>query len=466
MEKLLMSCVGNQDPFSFREIGKSYDEVVGIGIEQFKERKAGPIISFCKQLGLNSEDSAILLYTRLAKNVRTPTEKGAIDTKEVLHRDFGISEKNIRLVTFNSASDPDFNPSDPAMVIDRMRQSLQDAITDEDEKFETFVISSSGTPQMQKAWFLLVNSGFIKARLFQANGDEIKLEPLFEDQLLTEACNLIRTGNFSSVTEILYRLSKTAVSENRRDVFNILSIAAEGYRLWTSFEYKQASEKFAYVVEELSKFLMHLSPAERSRLKNLSDTLADHQRFLTGILNSLELRLLDIYQSAERHYLQKNYLEAIWRLDVICDFALIETALRVIEGEYGIQFKSENFYVDLEVSSLSKLKYLVELIMPKNSSFNDLRESQARRLLHEIKPDILRKVASINRDSLAGTRNSAVHYAKPIYREKVDAGLETAKNFVETLLNKQILTNQYHPLSQDNLQNIANIFQEIGVGRF
>lgn len=466
MKRLLMSCVGNQDPFSFREIGKSYDQVVEIGIDKFKERIAGPIISFCRQLGLNSEDSAILLYTRLAKNVRTPTETGALHTKEILHRDFGIPEKNIRLVTLNSSSDPDFNPSDPALVIDRMRQSLQDAITDEDEKFETFVISSSGTPQMQKAWFLLVNSGFLKARLFQANGDEIKLEPLFEDQFLTEACNLIRTCNFSSVTEILSRLSKTAVSENRRDVFEILSVAAESYRLWTSFEYKRASKEFAYVVKKLSGFLTHLSPTERSKLNKLSEMLASHQKFLTEIQISLELRLLDIYQSAERHYLQKNYLEAIWRLDVICDFALIETALRVIERKYGVQFKSENFYFDLQKSSLSELQHLVKLITPKNSTFNDLRESQARQVLHEIKPDILRKVENIKRDSLAGTRNSAVHYAKPIYRDKVAAGLKTAKKFVETLLNKHIFTNQNHPLNQDNLQYTADIFQEIGVGRF
>lgn len=465
MKRLLISCVGNQDPFSYRKEGKSYDEAVNEQIASARQGKDGPVISFCEKFKLKRDDSLILLYTKSAKNVLTPTEKSAVDTKKFICSQYNIDEENIRLISLNTPYDNEFNPSDPVMALDYIRQSLQDALTDEDEKLDTCIISSSGTPQMQAAWVLLIHSGFIKARFFQANSNEIKLEPLFEDQLLIEACNLIRIGNFGSVTEILKNLSAIAISKSRREVFFMLTIAAEGYRLWTGFEYQKATREFSGVIKNLNGYLTHLSETERVKLNRLTEMLSEHLKFLNNVLNSVELRLLDIYQSAERHYFQKSYVEAVWRLDVVCDLALIETSLRAINRKYRIRLEAENFYTEVNNSNLSELKDLVKKIK-KKSFYKDLRESQAQELLAEIEPDVLRSVDGIRRDLLAEMRNTAVHYAKPIYKAQVSSGLGIARDFIEIILDKQIISDETHPLAKKNLQEIAIIFREIGVGRF
>ena len=464
MNRLLISCVGNQDPYSYRKDGKSYDEVIEAGIENFEQGKEGPIIGFCKEFKLKKTDSLILLYTKAAENVRTPTEISAIDTKKYLCDKYRIPEENVRIISLNTPYDAEFNPSDPVITLDYIRQHLQDALSTEDEEFDTCIISSSGTPQMQKALVLLVHSGFIKARLFQANGSEIKLEPLFEDQLLTEACNLIRIGNFGAAAEILKHLSEVAISGSRREVFYMLKVAAEGYRLWTGFEYQKSYSKFSYVIEKLDGFLTHLTAEEKIKLNKLSEILKKHQKFLKKVQNSVESRLLDIYQSAERHYFQKSYLEAIWRLDVICDVALIEATLRAIQRKYEIKFKAQNFYIKVEKSNLKELQSFAKQI--KKSFYTDLRETEARDFLAKIDRNTLNRIKNVRRDLLSEMRNTAVHNAKPIYKDEVFKGLKIASDFVEALLNKKIITNKKHPLAQANLDEIASIFKEIGVGRF
>ena len=125
MKRILLSCVGNRDPFTLEGV-KSFDEKA----EEFwknefeNKTKDGPILSFIKKKKLGKSDIVILFYTKAAKYVKTSTEKGALATKKILCSDFDFAEENIQLVSLNEPQiDHHFNPSDPTTVLANLRNS-------------------------------------------------------------------------------------------------------------------------------------------------------------------------------------------------------------------------------------------------------------------------------------------------------------------------------------------------------
>lgn len=470
MGRLLLSCVGNRDPFALEGV-RSFDEKAEQFWDgEFENRKSeGPILGFTEKINLHKTDEIILFYTKAAKNVITPTEKGALATKTILCDRFGLEQKNVRTIALNEPNiDHDFNPSEPEAALKNMRKALQSVLPPQtNEECETWIIYDPGTPQMQTAWFLLVNSGFLKAKLFRARDThEVKTEPLFEDQLLNEACNLLKIGTFKAVAEIFDSLGKRAILNERRGIFRVLATVNSAYHQWNGFEYLKALEEIKHALESL-KNLQYKSklPMPTEEITELQTFLLQQQDFLEQLPDKFELHIADIFENANRQYEQENYHEAVWKLDVLSDFVFIEGALREIENEFQVRLKAEDFYSAVDSGNGSRLKDFIDTIKRPNIHYSDLRASEAKRILKNIAPSLITHIVDgFHRTNLAKTRNDAIHYAKPIERNKVYRSLNESRNFVEEFFDEHILTDFDHPLSKQRIEELAELFQKIATG--
>lgn len=471
MAKLLLSCVGNRDPFILEGV-KSFDEKA----EEFwrnefeKKTKEGPILSFIKKKRLGKSDKAILFYTKQAKSVQTPTEKGALATKQILCSDYGWTEENIRLIALNEPQiDHHFNPSDPTTVLTNLRQALQkNLINDQGE--EIWVNYSPGTPQMQTAWFLLVNSGFLKAKLFRAEGEEIEAEPLFEDQFLNEACHLTKICDFGAAAELFKSLSKRAVIKERISIFRIFASLNSALNYWDSFDYPTASNEFGKVFKKLeglqkTKRFQNLLAGKGDVFKEFSEYLQQINSFFMRIQNDFSAHLADIYENSARHYHRKRYHETVWKLDVLMDFAVIEKTLREIENYFDEKYTAKNFYAEVDDGGNLQLQQIVNNLRQRGVIYRDLREKEAKKILKQITTDsVWRIIESFDRKTLSDTRNKGLHYAKPISVSEAYKSLENSCHFVEALLDEEILSNYGHPLSIERIEHLAESMREIGRG--
>ncbi|MEK7724984.1 MAG: hypothetical protein AAB336_11575 [Acidobacteriota bacterium] len=346
---------------------------------------------------------------------------------------------------------------------------MQKALTGRKEE-EIWVNYSPGTPQMQTAWFLLVNSSFLKAKLFRAEGEEIEIEPLFEDQFLNEACNLLKICNFDAAAELFESLSKKAIIKERISIFHIFATICSALKSWNSFDY-QAS------VKEIEKALKKFDGLQKTgKLKKLSDDKQyDFNEFRKNLLQirdlfgelqtNFSIHLSDIYENALRHYHYKHYHEVVWKLDVLMDFAVIEKAIREIEAQFNERYLAKSFYTEVENGNNTRLKQLVNNMKQPRVIYKDLREKEAKTILIKISsPSVKSILSGFDRKPLADTRNKAMHYAKPISSSETYRSLENSRHFVEQLLDEKILTNYDHPLSLDQIEDLAKTFRNIGTG--
>lgn len=474
MKRIVLSCVGNRDPFALEGV-KSFDEKA----EEFwnntfdNKKIEGPILGFAKKIDLTKTDQVILFYTKAGKNVLTPTEKGALATKKVLCDQFGLEQENVQAISLNEPRiDPDFNPSETEAALNNMRKALQSVLSGQaDEDCETWIIYDPGTPQMQTAWFLLVNSGFLNARLFRARDTrEIQIEPLFEDQLLKEACNLLKNGIFKAVAEIFDSLGKRAVLNERRGIFRILATLSSAYHWWNGFEYQKALEEIKHAVKSLEGLqktsrLKSLPPEIQIDIARFQNFLSKQQDFLEEVTKSIELRLADIFENANRQYEQENYHEVVWKLDVLSDFVFIEGALQAIENQFRVRLNAEDFYSEVDSENDPGLKNFIDSIKQPTIPYSDLRASEAKKILRRIASSQINDIVDgFYNTNLAKTRNAAIHYAQPIEKGKVYRSLSESRNFVEEIFNKNIITDFNHPLSKQHIEELAELFQKIGAG--
>ncbi len=499
MNRVFLTCVGNRDPYWLQEENKEGKRIVLFDALREKHpeelpanKQEGPILSFFAKVRPGEGDRIWLFYTAPAENVRGATKNSAEATRDALRQHFSLNDTQIRLVSLNDpAQHPDFDPSDYPKVISRMREEVQKALREIDEKADIRVIYSSGTPQMQAAWILLAKSGLLPARLFRAEGDPVEIEPLFEDQLLGQACQMMRAGAFGAAAQLLRNLEKRAqlevseISKDRRGLFRIFSNACQAYHHWSLFEYASAQKKLSDAARILQRFVerkqqsAEVKPTGRKAsprkssfhsplLDRLRGILDEQVRFLDSLRDNPRERLRDLYFNfnARRHYEQENYTEAIWRLDALCELAAVTAALKAIDERFGVQLQAADFSRQV-LKRRRQLDDLIEAVYGGNPAKAPahLTDKAAIEILKVLAPQILKQVELDDIKWLSNIRNRAIHRASAIRQNEVNRALGIAGRYGKALVGEEVTEEKTYPFNSNIIEELAGLFQTIGSGR-
>lgn len=474
MARHFLTCVGNRDPYWLepeeRVIVKYHQLSQQYGDNFPPEKREGPILGFFRKFALTDQDRTWLFYTAPGKTVKDATEGGAQDTLKVMIAEFNLAPAQVKIIPLNhSENHPDFDPSDFVKVLVRMRESVQAAVQEFKEDDEIVILYSSGTPQMQAAWLLLVNSGLLPARLFRAEGEEVEFEPLFEDQLLLEACHHLEVGMFQGAWEALSKLEKRAVAQNRRGIFRIFARLARAYHLWSVFEYRKASGELTEAQQALLRFRERLEAARAfsaRAIAALSDQIESQVFFVSQLPQALEKRLYDLFMNARRQFEQGNYIECVWRLDALCEQATIAMAIQAVNREWKVNFVTLNF---ADQVSQNRLFELVKRIyegniekVPRHLS----NDKEAINILSVLDPLALQRAEKGDFEWLVRLRNQTIHRTVPVKKNEAYKALAEARHYVDGLVGKEILNREDHPLRPEALATLAELFQKIGSGSF
>jgi hypothetical protein len=136
MASIILSFVGNQDPFSDNT------------------KSEGSIVTLVKHLLAQrcQVSRVILLHT-------TDTEQGAKDTQAWLESELGLAESAIALSEVDAKLSTD--PVDLLLAVEAARRGVEQALSCREEGDCVELNASSGTPVMKSAWSILQAAGYI-----------------------------------------------------------------------------------------------------------------------------------------------------------------------------------------------------------------------------------------------------------------------------------------------------------------
>lgn len=144
MKRVLLVCVGIQDPFTQRD----------------GERVEGPVLSFCRYLQEVEAYRRIyfpiqaiyLLSTADKPGSVSPTQENAVQTKAMLEeREWRAYHRPLDVL----------DPTDYRELTPAMTQVLQSIVQEWGSECEYLINVTPGTPQMQAVWISLYNAGLL-----------------------------------------------------------------------------------------------------------------------------------------------------------------------------------------------------------------------------------------------------------------------------------------------------------------
>ena len=350
MAKILISCVGNRDPYAEETTTE------------------GPILTAARFF---TPEYIYLLPTAQRIGVSN-TYRNAEETKKELEDIFPESEVFIKSLDVR-------DPTDYNQVRAEIRRNLENIYgewSNEDNQYNNVV--SSGTPQMQAVWLLLKDIGFLRGSMHRviepkfAKSDKpadrvlaVNAEFLEEDRILKRTIKFLDSYSFEYAASEMQRLAEITVRE-RREIYgkNFYTIF-HAYALWDHLEFNHAFDQLAAALKNLNKY---------NGYKQIGDLLEKQKNVLENLKNARmeDLPVLtDIYFNLQRRYLRKNYSDALARL------------WRLYEGFA--------FYIMRE-------KYKIEPNDLKSSENKDLADQLINRF--GIKGYGRKRIFTINRDTI------------------------------------------------------------------
>ena len=218
MASIILSFVGNQDPFSDHT------------------QKEGSIVTLVRYFVEKSYviSCIFLLYT-------TTTEQGAKDTKEWLESSFNLSENVIKIILVDSALSDD--PVNLLLAAQEARKAILEAnnylTTGDRLEFN----SSSGTPVMKSAWNILQAAGYARnSRVWQIrNPDKIQAG---QDQVFQTNVDVLK-NEFdlkiikSQIADYNYSGALITLKESNLNT-EIITVLLKYGHCRISFDFKQA----------------------------------------------------------------------------------------------------------------------------------------------------------------------------------------------------------------------------------
>lgn len=304
-KKVLISCVGNQDPVS---------ESTG---------REGPIVTAARYL---KPDLVYLLPSLDKPTVDSSTEENARDTEESIEEAEELDPEVFRKPL--DLEDPTDYP--------RLREEMTDVLSEIKDELAGKDVSyrvniSSGTPQMEAVWLALADAGLLQARLLKvANPDKVS-EPtvegrvsrvdirfLEEGKVLTRTKELVSEYDFRAAAQEVGKLAGITTSVNRKDAAKVLEEIFVAYDHWDMLNIGEVKERLEEVLEENEPIENYLSLLKLidEQLTALTDFTRTDKVQGYGFTEN-KTNLLDIYHNLVRRYEQHNYADCLarfWRL--------------------------------------------------------------------------------------------------------------------------------------------------------
>ena len=294
--KLLLSFVGEQDPFS-----NSTNE-------------EGSIVTLCRTL----KPDRVVLFPSDSGRADGDTQKNAEATAHWLATELSPAPE----VSILPLSLP--NPTDYAQILPQLHARLKTlAPLLQAEDSVSCLNFSSGTPQMKSVWLLLANSGmFQNCQLWQvlnptfvgAGEDrcrELSLTFLEEEEIIGRLEVFAGQFLFRHIADDMARLRNISLHAARKEKAAILRQLFLTYQEWDLIQYAQAHSLLETLLGKQLRDKGH-------PLQELARQQLDYLRKLKNAGNrETPENLCDLYHNAQRLYTKGIYTDALarfWRV--------------------------------------------------------------------------------------------------------------------------------------------------------
>lgn len=284
MLKIMISAVGERDPYAVDSSGN---------------RTEGAVLGAIREL---NPDIVFLLFTIEQPEEKTnSTQSNSHMTKEEISRlypQIKVYERPLHL--------PD--PTDyEKIVLLFKREILFIKERYSQSEVEYLIVLSSGTPQMQASFLVLINSNIIKAKIYQViapkylnEGDSrtrsVQTHFLEEENQINRARKYFHSYNFMAASNELVELGTTTIFPERQQKAEVFYELIEGYHYWDLYQHEEALGKIRKANESIGRY----------KIKELSDLIAEQIKVLERIIDLGEnedyLNLLDLLHNAKRRY--------------------------------------------------------------------------------------------------------------------------------------------------------------------
>jgi hypothetical protein len=467
--RIVVSCVGSRDPYWAKK--DSSQLVFSEWLKQHPGNYAsasgvqiGPVLSFLSGLKppITAADRVWLFSTRAGREVRDPSEEGGKCTRQEIIGRYGIPDSHVVHGVLNPESggrDADFNPSRYEEVLPRMREAAQSVLSAHGENVEYLVIYSSGTPQMQAAWCVLVNAGLLPARLYRAEGDPVSLAPLFEEQAISQAVSMLRHGTFRAAAAVLSDLSKRAVTPERRGLTRFFGEICEGYDAWNRFAYAHGENLFRQATRGLQRLQEHRSLPSGDEWNELIGRLHSQTAALEECRpdQQASFRTLHLFHSARHKAKVGDYQTALWQYATVVEMLTVEHACLSLKERYGFTVNPAEFRQSLRGAKAA----VTELYGGDLMNVPEwLEDHEARRLLRTLNPTAAESLNSEDIRHLRSWRNALVHRQRQVEEHDVYRAEAYVKHAIQQLWDIDP-TRDEHAFSYEAIQFVVSLIERV-----
>ena len=300
--RVMLSCVGNRDPRS----------------EQGSE---GAVLTCAR---MHRPECVHLFPTAGTLNAADSTKTALLSI---------VPDATVSITVLQS------NPIDHAALLAELRDRCRAFLADLDaEQDETIVSISSGTPQMQAVWLLLVQCGMLgHAQTFAvldpqfapADRPDLRVNPvdvwfLREEVALHRIRHLLGEHLYGRAAEEVRQLSRATYSSTRRARLKAISRVLDAWAEWDRLNWFDAHRR----LREALSGMESVGPQELVSL--IRDQVRMLERLSAGDQQDLAV-FSDIHHQARRRFAQGQYAECVarfWRVD--------EGVLRFLLAKQGV----------------------------------------------------------------------------------------------------------------------------------
>lgn len=430
--KILLTFVGNQDPFSD------------------KTKQEGAILTIVQQL---KPDYIYLFPSARLPGNSSETETNAEETKEWLINFFNSNSNNIFIRPL-SLSDPRRIPD----ILDQGSREIKYILNSvSSENTEIIINVSSGTPQMQSCWYIWANSGLFapcKVSLYQVGNpvyvaedkrvEKVDFEFMEENNTIERIRKYLTASLFQAAAEEAEKLTQISCYSHRRFNAEIVKTVCLSYHHWDLLNYREASSQLKKIIARLDN--VHDLQNFINSVKNQIETLEQ----LTNSDNEDIYGLTDIYYNAQRHFYQNAYadtLARIWRLIEGCLYYRLRNKYGVEPRDIGSSKNKDNMK-----KVLNGVQVFKELSFSKSASALKNALADTGYIAFEKKEVELpwgagtrkQKIESAMED-IRKIRNESIvaHGIKPVSREVAQLSLSVGRHFLEFTFNNADFVENY-----------------------
>lgn len=426
--KILLSSVGNRDPYAIEP--------------KTQEKTFGSIIVVTRSI---EPDIVILFPTKQQLNEKLSYTEDRCDAIENIIKNF-LPKTAVKKEALDLSDPTDYHDilNQLSKIIEKIKDNYKQS------QVEYYVSISSGTPQIQASFLILISSQRLNAKVFQAKDPrfveagqeqvrEIDVQFVEEENQINRTKAFYEKYQFSSAMDEMLSLSLATRKIEREKLAEIYADILNVYYLVDLFQHKDALIKIKEIIKKLDKLrknkLLNIIRKQESCLESIVE-LGQKE----GYKN-----LFDLYHNTYRRYEMCQYIDCLSRFK------------RIYEGSY--------FYIARNELNIKRPEQRIEEQEPRIKNW--LIQSLGRKegwiniydiaTLFEIKNGKKRLKENLeqNLKALANQRNYTInnHGMESISREDAKKAVNLLESLLKEVFPEEDL--QEHPFS-------AKYFKEVG----